>query len=103
MAAKRPLPGFAFPLSGGQPAEITLTDFFNGYLHPLQVRLEAPAGLLVVGDRPYAGTALIQGQDGGSYAQDVYTEHLALISPEDYFASNPNFHFFDQLPQPLPG
>lgn len=94
---------FAFPLSGGQPAEITLTDFFNGYLHPLQVRLETPAGLLVVGDRPYAGTALIQGQDGGSYAQDVYTEHLALISPEDYFASNPNFHFFDQLPQPLPG
>ena len=67
------------------------------------MRLETPAGLLVVGDRPYAGTALIQGQDGGSDAQDGYTEHLALISPEDYFASNPNFHFFDQLPQPLPG
>ena len=74
---------FVFPLSGGQPAEVTLTDFFNGYLHPLQVLAETPAGFLVTGDRPYAGTAVIRGQDGGSYTQDVYTEQLALISPED--------------------
>ena len=40
--------------------------------------------------------------DGGSYTQDVYTEQLALISPEDYFSSNPSFRFFEQLPQPLP-
>ena len=93
---------FVFPLSGGQPAEVTLTDFFNGYLHPLQVLAETPAGFLVTGDRPYAGTAVIRGQDGGSYTQDVYTEQLALISPEDYFSSNPSFRFFEQLPQPLP-
>lgn len=56
----------------------------------------------MTGDRPYAGTAVIRGQDGGSYTQDVYTEQLALISPEDYFSSNPSFRFFEQLPQPLP-
>lgn len=99
-----PVPGrlFAFPLSGGQPEEVTLMDFYNGYAHPLIVQAETPAGFLVVGDRPSAGTAVLHGQDGGSYSMEVFEEHLALISPEDYFSSNPNFRFFDQLPQPLP-
>ena len=33
----------------------------------------------------------------------AYGEALALIAPEDYFASNPNFRFFEQLPNPYPG
>lgn len=99
-----PVPGrlFAFPLSGGQPEEVTLMDFYNGYAHPLAVQAETPAGFLVVGDRPSAGTAVLHGQDGGSYSMEVFEEHLALISPADYFSSTPNFRFFDQLPQPLP-
>lgn len=77
-------------------------DFYNGYAHPLIVQAETPAGFLVVGDRPSVGTAVLHGQDGGSYSMEVFKEHLALISPADYFSSNSNFRFFDQLPQPLP-
>ena len=91
-----PVPGrlFAFPLSGGQPEEVTLMDFYNGYAHPLIVQAETPAGFLVVGDRPSVGTAVLHGQDGGSYSMEVFKEHLALISPCRLLFVQLEFPFF---------
>ena len=95
---------FSLPLSGGGPAqEITLQQLYQGYGVPLQVLAETPEGLLVFGDMPYLGTHIITGQDGGTYPVEAYGESLALISPEDYFSSSPNFRFFEQLPNPYPG
>lgn len=96
-----PVPGrlFAFPLSGGQPEEVTLMDFYNGYAHPLIVQAETPAGLIVVGDR-VSTTYVDTGKDGSLYSGEGSEERMALISPEDYFASNPNFQFLDFTLQP---
>ncbi len=94
---------FSMPLSGGPAQEVTLQQLYQGYGVPLAVLAETPAGFLVVGDTPYLGTHIITGQDGGTYPLEAYGEALALIAPEDYFASNPNFRFFEQLPNPYPG
>ena len=79
---------------------MTLQQLYQGYGVPLAVLAETPAGFLVVGDTPYLGTHIITGQDGGTYPLEAYGEALALIAPEDYFASNPNFQFLDFTLQP---
>ena len=86
-------------LEGGPASEILLSDFYHTYDNPLKVRAETPAGLIVVGDRVNT-THMDTAEDGSLYSWEGTEERMALISPEDYFASNPNFRFFELTPQP---
>jgi hypothetical protein len=97
--ASKPIRLFAIPLEGGPASEILLSDFYHTYDNPLKVRAETPAGLIVVGDRG-STTYVDTGKDGSLYSGEGSEERMALISPEDYFASNPNFQFLDFTLQP---
>ena len=97
--ASKPIRLFAIPLEGGPASEILLSDFYHTYDNPLKVRAETPAGLIVVGDR-VSTTYVDTGKDGSLYSGEGSEERMALISPEDYFASNPNFQFLDFTLQP---
>ena len=94
--ASKPIRLFAIPLEGGPASEILLSDFYHTYDNPLKVRAETPAGLIVVGDR--VSTTYVD--TGSLYSGEGREERMALISPEDYFASNPNFQFLDFTLQP---
>lgn len=97
--ASKPTRLFATPLEGGPASEILLSDFYHTYDNPLKVRAETPAGLIVVGDR--ISTIYVDtGKDGSLDSREGSEERMALISPEDYFASNPNFQFLDFTLQP---
>ena len=52
-----------------------------------------------MGDR-VSTTYVDTGKDGSLYSGEGSEERMALISPEDYFASNPNFQFLDFTLQP---
>lgn len=97
--ASKPTRLFAIPLEGGPASEILLSDFYHTYDNPLKVRAETPAGLIVVGDRVNT-THMDTAEDGSLYSWEGTEERMALISPEDYFASSPNFRFFELTPQP---
>lgn len=97
--ASKPTRLFAIPLEGGPASEILLSDFYHTYDNPLKVRAETPAGLIVVGDR-VSTTYVDTGKDGSLDSREGSEERMALISPEDYFASNPNFQFLDFTLQP---
>ena len=97
--ASKPPRLFAIPLEGGPASEILLSDFYHTYDNPLKVRAETPAGLIVVGDR-VSTTYVDTGKDGSLDSREGSEERMALISPEDYFASNPNFQFLDFTLQP---
>lgn len=97
--ASKPTRLFAIPLEGGLASEILLSDFYHTYDNPLKVRAETPAGLIVVGDR-ISTTYVDTGKDGSLDSREGSEERMALISPEDYFASNPNFQFLDFTLQP---
>lgn len=97
--ASKPTRLFAIPLKGGPASEILLSDFYHTYDNPLKVRAETPAGLIVVGDR-ISTTYVDTGKDGSLDSREGSEERMALISPEDYFASNPNFQFLDFTLQP---
>lgn len=97
--ASKPTRLFAIPLEGGSASEILLSDFYHTYDNPLKVRAETPAGLIVVGDR-VSTTYVDTGKDGSLDSREGSEERMALISPEDYFASNPNFQFLDFTLQP---
>lgn len=97
--ASKPTRLFAILLEGGPASEILLSDFYHTYDNPLKVRAETPAGLIVVGDR-VSTTYVDTGKDGSLDSREGSEERMALISPEDYFASNPNFQFLDFTLQP---
>lgn len=97
--ASKPTRLFAIPLEGRPASEILLSDFYHTYDNPLKVRAETPAGLIVVGDR-VSTTYVDTGKDGSLDSREGSEERMALISPEDYFASNPNFQFLDFTLQP---
>ncbi|MEG2286837.1 MAG: hypothetical protein RR951_05085 [Ruthenibacterium sp.] len=80
----------AYHLKTGERKEITLTDFWNGYEHPMWVMADTPHGLLVLEEhRPF--TMNSTGTDGKPYSFESSYEVYALMDLNAYLASQPDF------------
>lgn len=86
---------FAVDLSTGQATPCTLTDYWNGYAHPVAVWAETDRGLLVSQHEKVMRTAM--GQDGGFSTYESDRTLYGFIDADDFFAGRPEYRMIDSI------
>ena len=86
---------FAVDLTNGEAVPCTLTDYWNGYAHPVAVWAETNRGLLVSQHERVMRTAM--GQDGGFSTYESARTLYGFIDADDFFAGRPEYRMIDSI------
>ena len=86
---------FAVDLTNGEAVPCTLTDYWNGYAHPVAVWAETDRGLLVSQHERVMRTAM--GQDGGFSTYESARTLYGFIDADDFFAGRPEYRMIDSI------
>ena len=85
----------AVDLATGEAAPCPLTDYWNGYAHPVAVWAETDRGLLVSQHERVMRTAL--GQDGGFSTYESDRTLYGFIDGADFFAGRPQYRMIASI------
>lgn len=86
---------YAVDLSSGEISPCPLTDYWNGYSHPVAVWAETEHGLLVSQHERVMRTTM--GQDGGFVTYESDRTLYGFLTPEDFFAGRPEYRMMTSL------
>ena len=86
---------FAINFSTGEATICTLTDYWNGYAHPVAIWAETDRGLLVSQHEPVMRTTM--GQDGCFATFESSRTLYGFIDAEDFFAGRPEYRMISSI------